>query len=81
MSNTDKQTSGILSVVGIGPGAADLITPRARLAVEQAEIVAGYRTYLHLITDLLRPEQDVLSSTMMQEIDRCSRALALAETT
>jgi precorrin-3B C17-methyltransferase len=70
--------TGVLTVVGIGPGAADLITPRARLAVEQAEVVAGYRTYLELITHLVRPEQDVLSSAMMQEIDRCRRALSLA---
>ncbi|WP_417915565.1 precorrin-3B C(17)-methyltransferase [Candidatus Electronema sp. JM] len=71
--------TGILSVVGIGPGAADLISPRARLAIEQAEIVAGYRTYLELIAQLLRPEQQQLNSAMMQEIDRCRRALALAE--
>ncbi len=76
MNNSNK---GILAIVGIGPGAEDLITPRARLAIEQAEIVAGYRTYLDLIADLLHPEQEVLSSAMMQEIDRCRRALALAE--
>jgi precorrin-3B C17-methyltransferase len=76
MSNA---TSGWLAVVGIGPGALDLITPRARRAIEQAEIVIGYRTYLDLITDLLSPEQELLSSAMMQEIDRCRHALASAE--
>ena len=76
---TDKITSGSLAVVGIGPGAADLIAPRARLTIEQAEVVAGYRTYLELIAHLIRPEQELLSSAMMQEIDRCRRALALAE--
>ena len=75
--NTPKR--GFLSVIGIGPGAEDLITPRARLAIEQAEIVAGYRTYLDLIKNVLRPEQEILSSAMMQEIDRCRRALAFAE--
>ena len=76
---TNKITSGSLAVVGIGPGAADLIAPRARLTIEQAEVVAGYRTYLELIAHLIRPEQELLSSAMMQEIDRCRRALALAE--
>lgn len=76
MNNSKK---GLLAVVGIGPGAEDLMTPRARLAIEQAEIVAGYRTYLDLIKNVLRPEQEILSSAMMQEIDRCRRALALAE--
>ncbi len=66
-------------MAGIGPGAADLITPRARLAIEQAEIVIGYRTYLDLVTDFLKPGQKVLSSSMMQEIDRCRKALELAE--
>lgn len=79
MNAAEPIKTGLLAVVGIGPGAADLITPRARLAIEQAEIVAGYRTYLELIAHLVRPEQDVLSSAMMQEIDRCRRALALAE--
>ncbi|MCI5146231.1 MAG: precorrin-3B C(17)-methyltransferase [Candidatus Electrothrix sp. AR3] len=74
-----KQYSGILSVVGTGPGAADLIPPRARLAIEQAEVVVGYRTYLDLIADCITPQQEVLSSAMMQEIDRCRRALELAD--
>ncbi len=79
MNTPDNPRTGLLAVVGTGPGAADLITPRARQAIEQADVVTGYRTYLDLITDLLRPEQEVLSSAMMQEIDRCRRALALAE--
>ncbi|WP_417910157.1 precorrin-3B C(17)-methyltransferase [Candidatus Electronema sp. PJ] len=76
---THTSRTGTLVVVGIGPGAADLITPRARLAIVQAEVIAGYRTYLDLITDLLRPEQEILASSMMQEVDRCRGALALAE--
>ena len=44
-----------------------------------AEIVVGYRTYLDLVRDCLRPETEVLSSSMMQEIDRCRKALELAE--
>jgi precorrin-3B C17-methyltransferase len=75
---TQHQT-GTLAVVGIGPGATDLIAPRARLAIEQAEVVAGYRTYLDLIAAFLRPDQEVLSSAMRQEIDRCRRALAFAD--
>ncbi len=74
-----QQPSGTLSVVGTGPGAADLITPRARLSIEQADIVVGYKTYLDLVTDFIAPEQEVLSSAMMQEIDRCRKALALAD--
>ncbi len=77
--NTTKQQSGTLTVVGAGPGAVDLITPRARQAIEQAEVVVGYKTYLDLVTDCISPCQQVISSAMMQEIDRCRKALALAD--
>ncbi|HHL32849.1 MAG TPA: precorrin-3B C(17)-methyltransferase [Desulfobulbaceae bacterium] len=77
--NTTKQQSGTLTVVGAGPGAVDLITPRARQAIEQADVVVGYKTYLDLVTDCISPGQQVISSAMMQEIDRCRKALALAD--
>lgn len=73
------EQSGILSVVGTGPGAVDLVTPRARLAVETADVVVGYATYLELVTEFIRPDQEVISSAMMQEIDRCRKALELAD--
>lgn len=79
MSVTEEQ-DGTLSVVGTGPGALDLVTPRARQTLEQAEIVVGYKTYLELVTDFITPEQQVISSAMMQEIDRCRKALELADT-
>jgi precorrin-3B C17-methyltransferase len=77
--NTAFSAKSGLVVVGIGPGHLDLLTPRARFALEQADVVAGYQTYLELIQDLLRPEQQQLSSAMMQELDRCRQALHLAE--
>lgn len=77
--NATVSPKGRLVVVGIGPGNVDLLTPRARLALEQAEVVAGYRTYLDLIQDIIRPEQQQFSSAMMQEIDRCRQALHFAE--
>ncbi len=79
MKKPTEQTTGTLTVVGTGPGAADLITPRAHQAIKDAEIVVGYKTYLDLIADILQPEQEVISSAMMQEIDRCRKALELAD--
>ncbi len=76
---TGEETTGVLSVVGTGPGAADLVTPRAARVLAEAEIVVGYRTYLDLIRDFLVSGQEVISSAMMQEIDRCRQALALAD--
>jgi precorrin-3B C17-methyltransferase len=65
-------------VVGTGPGAIEHITPAARRAISEADVVAGYRTYVELAGELIRPEQEVVSSSMMQEVDRCGKALELA---
>jgi precorrin-3B C17-methyltransferase len=78
MTTAQDSTNGSLVVVGIGPGAIDLMAPRARQALEQAEIVVGYRTYLDLVQDCINPASEVISSSMMQEIDRCRKALELA---
>jgi precorrin-3B C17-methyltransferase len=79
MTTEQQLIPGSLSVVGLGPGATDLMAPRARAALETAEVVVGYRTYLDLVRDCLNPASEVLSSSMMQEIDRCRKALELAE--
>ena len=79
MTTVQKKSTGSLTVAGLGPGALDLMAPRARTALEQAEVVVGYRTYLDLVGDCLNPASEVISSSMMQEIDRCRKALELAE--
>lgn len=79
MTTAQDSGKGTLTVVGLGPGAIDLMAPRARTALETAEIVVGYRTYLDLVLDCLNPASEVISSSMMQEIDRCRKALELAE--
>jgi len=64
--------------VGTGPGSDRLLTPAARAAIEGAECIIGYRTYLDQIRHLLRQGQQVEGSAMMQEIDRCKRAIEMA---
>jgi adenosylcobyric acid synthase len=66
-----------LFVVGIGPGDLKHITFEAREAVENAEVVVGYKTYLDLITPLLAGKE-VVSSGMTKEVERCREALRLA---
>jgi precorrin-3B C17-methyltransferase len=78
MTTVEDYINGSLAVVGLGPGAADLMAPRARAVLEAAEVVVGYRTYLDLVRDCLNPASEVLSSSMMQEIDRCRTALSIA---
>ena len=68
---------GKLYVVGIGPGGDDHITPAARAAIEAADAVVGYRTYLDFISHLLEGKA-VVSSGMTRETERCRQALELA---
>lgn len=66
-------------VIGIGPGDLAHITPAARQAIEGADVIMGYRTYLRLITDLA-PEVPREGSGMRQEVSRVNRAVDLAQT-
>ena len=66
-----------LYVIGMGPGGADQLTPQARLALEESQVLCGYTTYL----DLAREFQDgreILSTPMTQELERCRLALERA---
>jgi adenosylcobyric acid synthase len=66
-----------LFVVGIGPGGLNHMTFEAHQAIEKADVVVGYKTYLDFIEPLLSGKE-VVSSGMMREVERCSEALALA---
>ena len=68
---------GKISVVGIGPGGLDEMTPRARQAIENAQVVAGYNTYIKLIEKILG-DKKISGRAMMQEVERCE--LAIKET-
>ncbi|WP_425061350.1 Cobalt-factor III methyltransferase [Sporomusa carbonis] len=53
------------------------MTPRARQAIECAEVIVGYDTYLDLIKELLTGKTTI-GTGMMQEIDRCQAAVEQA---
>lgn len=69
---------GRLSVVGLGPGSRDLVTPRARTAIAQASVVVGYGPYVEQIRDLIRPGTEVITTGMGGEEQRTSAAIARA---
>jgi len=77
--NGSSSGNNILSVVGTGPGDLDYLIPAARKALEQADVIVGYRTYLDLIAEVI-DDKKVVSSSMMQEVDRVKQAFDLAET-
>ncbi|MEO1093927.1 MAG: precorrin-3B C(17)-methyltransferase [Cyanobacteria bacterium J06638_28] len=69
---------GHLALVGTGPGSLDQITPAAKAAITQADVLIGYRLYVDLIRPLLRPGQIVEALPITQEQQRAERAIALA---
>ena len=70
---------GRLAVVGIGPGDREHLTFRAMRALEEAEVVVGYHTYLRLLGDLLAGKE-LVGSGMTREQERCGQAVDLALT-
>jgi precorrin-3B C17-methyltransferase len=65
-------------VVGLGPGGADQITPKALSLLQECDVIAGYTVYIDLIKDLL-PNKRLLTTPMRKEVERCQMALAEAK--
>ncbi|WP_456433239.1 precorrin-3B C(17)-methyltransferase [Thermosulfuriphilus sp.] len=69
--------SAKIYVVGLGSGSPEEMTLAARAALERAEVIVGYHTYLDLIAPLISGKF-VFGSGMRQEIKRCLKALEFA---
>jgi precorrin-3B C17-methyltransferase len=61
-------------VVSLGPGFPEYIIPQAKAALDAAQVVAGYRTYIELIEPFLT-HQEVLATGMKAEVKRCQAAI------
>ncbi len=69
--------SGAIDVVGIGPGSPDWLAPAARRALEGADVILGYKTYIAQLGDVA-PGVERERSGMRGEVARARRAIALA---
>jgi cobalt-precorrin 5A hydrolase/precorrin-3B C17-methyltransferase len=69
---------GHLAVVGIGPGARDLMTPRSVAELRRASVIVGLDQYVDQVADLLRPGTTVLASGLGREQERAAAAVAEA---
>ncbi|MGA3059339.1 MAG: precorrin-3B C(17)-methyltransferase [Candidatus Bathyarchaeia archaeon] len=69
---------GRISVVGIGPGSLEHLTPKARSEIENADIVVGYGTYVKLIQSVIKPGAEVVSGIMGREVERAKIAVSKA---
>jgi cobalt-precorrin 5A hydrolase/precorrin-3B C17-methyltransferase len=73
-----RPARGRLAVVGLGPGARDLLTPRAKAELQRASVLVGLDQYVDQIRDLLRPGTRVLESGLGAEEERARTAVAEA---
>lgn len=73
-----RPVRGRLAVVGLGPGARDLLTPRARGELRRAAVLVGLDQYVDQIRDLLRPGTRILESGLGAEEERARTAVAEA---
>ncbi len=65
---------GLLSVVGLGPGAGDDLTLRAHRVLAESDLIVGYGVYVDLVHDLY-PDKPTLTTPMRGEVRRCQMAL------
>ncbi|MNQ62100.1 Precorrin-3B C(17)-methyltransferase [compost metagenome] len=83
LSNTPQdaaligQPRGRLTVVGLGPGAAEFMVPAARQALDEAEDLLGYETYIRMAGPL-RPDQIAHCTDNREELQRARHAFELA---
>jgi len=73
-----RRPRGRLALVGLGPGARDLLAPRAVTELRAASVVVGLDQYVEQVRDLLRPGTRVLASGIGDEEARAHAAVAAA---
>ncbi|MEU8300751.1 precorrin-3B C(17)-methyltransferase [Micromonospora sp. NPDC048909] len=69
---------GRLALVGLGPGAPDLRTPRAVAELRRAAVVVGLDQYVDQVRDVLRPGTRILATGLGAEQARARTAVAEA---
>ncbi|MBQ6658181.1 MAG: precorrin-3B C(17)-methyltransferase, partial [Prevotella sp.] len=68
-----------ITVVGIGPGSAEDITPAALQAISEADVVVGYRYYFQFVTPYLKEGAQCIDTGMKKERERAQQAFEMAE--
>ena len=77
--DTIGHARGRLTVIGLGPGSADLMVPAARTALNEATDILGYETYVKMAGPL-RTDQRVHGTDNREEMQRARHAFELAST-
>ncbi len=77
MALPGSKDNGTLYLVGLGPGSPDLLAPGAVAALDNSDVVVGFRGYMDQIASLT-VGKDLISMELGQELERASRAVELA---
>jgi len=70
--------SKMLKIVGFGSGSKENMTLEAVRAIQDSELVVGFRTYVELLKQYF-PDKQYYSTNMMQERERCQYAIDRAK--
>ncbi|MCU1691649.1 MAG: Cobalamin biosynthesis protein CbiG / Cobalt-precorrin-3b C17-methyltransferase [Frankiales bacterium] len=70
---------GRLALVGLGPGARDLLTPRAEAELRRASVWVGLDQYVDQVRDLARPGTRLVETGLGKEEERAHSAVRFAE--
>ena len=69
-----ERKKGILFLAGIGPGDHKTMTNHCVAVFRNCDVVVGYQKYIELAEPFI-DKQQVISSGMTQEVERCNRAI------
>jgi cobalt-precorrin 5A hydrolase/precorrin-3B C17-methyltransferase len=74
-----RRPRGRLALVGLGPGARDLLTPRAEAELRRAAVWVGLDQYVDQVRDLARPGTRMLVTGLGKEEERARSAVDQAQ--
>lgn len=70
---------GKIIVAGIGPGSPEDITPAVLQAVQQSDVIVGYKYYFQFVANNLKPDALCIDTGMKKERQRAEEAFKYAE--
>lgn len=77
-NHNKPNSTGILSLVSLGPGDFLQMTGAAQAVLQAADVIIGYQVYIDFVKPLLTPEQEIISSPIGREMERATQAVDLA---
>lgn len=78
-NSSEEQRGALIYIAGIGPGSPEDITPAVLAAVQDSDVVVGYKYYFQFVEKYLRPGTQCIDTGMKKERDRAEQAFSFAE--